>query len=64
MRNYEFLSIQVDKDYPEKGMRIADADNEQLKLIQSIMNKRGSADFFTALIQSFGKYKLQFAGLT
>lgn len=39
-RNYEFLSIQVDKDYSEKGIRIAEADKEKLKLIQSIRNKR------------------------
>lgn len=64
MRNYEFLISQDDKNCPEKGKRIAEADGEQLKPIQSITNKRGSANFFTAWIQSFGKYKLQFAGLT
>lgn len=64
MRNYEFLNIQVDKDCPKKVKRIAEADKELRKPIQSIMNNRVSADFFTAWIQSFGKYKLQFAELT
>ncbi len=39
-RNYEFLRIQVDKDYSEKGVRITEADKDKLKLIQSIRNKR------------------------
>lgn len=45
MRNYEFLNIQVDKDCPKKVKRIAEADKELLKPIQSIMNNRVSADF-------------------
>lgn len=39
-RNYEFLSIQVDKDYSEKATRVTEADKDKLKLIQAIRNKR------------------------
>jgi hypothetical protein len=38
--NYEFLKIYVGKDYSVPGTRITESDKDNLKIINSLRNKR------------------------
>lgn len=47
-RNYEFLSIYVNKDYSNSKIRVLEADKDNLKLIQAIRNTRETELNFSA----------------